>query len=39
MGYVNRRDIADEMRAIPDLEVPTDENLASFDEFMKGPSR
>jgi hypothetical protein len=37
MGYVNRRDIADDIRAIPSLEVPTDESLASFDEFMKGP--
>lgn len=37
MGYVNRRDIADDIRAIPNLEVPTDENLASFDEYMKGP--
>lgn len=37
MGYVNRRDIADDIRAIPGLEVPTDEDLASFDEYMKGP--
>jgi hypothetical protein len=37
MGYVNRRDIADDIRAIPDLEVPTDEDLASFDEYIKGP--
>lgn len=37
MGYVNRRDFADNVRAIPDLEVPTDEDLASFDEYMKGP--
>lgn len=37
IGYVNRRDIADDIRAIPNLEVPTDENLASFDEYMKGP--
>ena len=37
IGYVNRRDIADDIRAIPGLEVPTDENLASFDEYMKGP--
>lgn len=37
MGYVNRRDIADDIRAMPDLDVPTDENLASFDEYMKGP--
>lgn len=37
MGYVNRRDIADDIRTILGLEVPTDENLASFDEYMKGP--
>lgn len=37
MGYVSRRDIADDIRAIPKLEVPTDENLASFNEYMKGP--
>ena len=37
MGYINRRDIADDIRAIPNLEVPTDDNLASFDEYMKGP--
>lgn len=37
MAYVNRRDIADDIRAIPDLEVPTNENLASFDEYMMGP--
>ena len=35
MGYINRRDIADDIRAIPSLDVPTDENLASFDEYMK----
>lgn len=37
MGYINRRDIADDIRAIPNLEVPTDENLSSFDKYMKGP--
>jgi hypothetical protein len=37
MGYVNRRDIADGIRAIPCLKVPTNEDLASFDQYMKGP--
>lgn len=37
MGYVNRRDIANDIRAIPSLEVPTGEDLASFDAFMRGP--
>ena len=38
MGYISRRDIADELRAISDRSrPPTDEDLASFDEFMKGP--
>lgn len=36
MGNVNRRDIADDIRAIPDLHVPTDDDLASFDAYMKG---
>lgn len=37
MGYPNRRDIADNVRAIPGLEVSTDEDLASFEQNMKGP--
>jgi hypothetical protein len=37
MGCVNRRDIADGIRAIPTLEVPTADDLTSFDDFMKGP--
>jgi hypothetical protein len=36
-GYINRRDIADSLRAIPCLLVPSDEELDSFDAFMKGP--
>jgi hypothetical protein len=38
LGYINRRDIADSLRAIPSLPVPTDEELESFDAFMKGPA-
>jgi hypothetical protein len=37
LGYINRRDIADSLRAIPSLSVPNDEELGSFDAFMKGP--
>jgi hypothetical protein len=37
-GYINRRDIADSIRAFPLMnELPTDEELASFDEYMRGP--
>lgn len=39
MGYINRRDIADEIRALFKSDyVPSDEDIASFDEFMRGPS-
>jgi hypothetical protein len=38
LGTISRRDIADELRAISDRgKVPTDEDIASFDAFMKGP--
>ncbi|CAN5520683.1 hypothetical protein BH10PLA2_BH10PLA2_01070 [soil metagenome] len=37
MYNINRRDIADEIRAIPSLDLPTDDNIASFKAFMKGP--
>jgi len=36
-GTVSRRDVADEIRAIPHGEVPSEQDLASFDEAMKGP--
>ena len=39
MGNINRRDIADEIRALlPNDYVPSDEDIASFDEFMRGPT-
>lgn len=39
LGKMSRRDIADELRAISDRSnPPTDEDLNSFDDFMKGPS-
>ena len=37
LGCINRRDIADSLRAIPSQPVPSDEELESFDTFMKGP--
>lgn len=37
IGYINRRDVADSLRAIPMLPVPPDEALESFDVFMRGP--
>lgn len=40
MGYVNRRDIADDIRGLLSMDtLPTDEELASFDEYMRGPSQ
>jgi len=39
LGNINRRDIADALRLLSDrTKPPTDEELASFDEFMNGPS-
>jgi hypothetical protein len=35
-GTVSRRDIADELRNIPNLYLPTDDEIRSFDEFMRG---
>jgi len=37
MGTISRRDIADELRNIPDFQLPTDDEIRSFDEFMRGP--
>jgi hypothetical protein len=38
LGNISRRDIADELRLLSDREnLPTDEELDSFDVFMKGP--
>ena len=37
MGEINRRDIADEIRMlVADDYVPSDEDIASFDTFMRG---
>ena len=37
MGYISRRDIADEIRVLADEgDPPTDEMIRDFDEFMRG---
>ena len=37
VGPINRRDIADGIRALVERHVPSDEDLASFDAYMRGP--
>jgi hypothetical protein len=37
LGTISRRDIADDIRSIPNIRVPSDNELSSFDEFMRGP--
>ena len=38
LGTISRRDIADSIRALADMpEPPTQETIASFEAFMKGP--
>jgi len=37
MGYISRRDIADELRALASNSPPTDDELREFDTFMRGP--
>ncbi len=36
LGMINRRDIADDIRALADNNVPSDEDIATFKEFMRG---
>ena len=38
LGTINRRDIAEEMRALPDVDIPSDDELADFEAFMRGPA-
>ena len=39
LGTINRRDIAEEIRALPDVDVPSDDELAGFDaSFMRRPT-
>lgn len=38
LGEINRRDIADGIRSIPDYAVPTPEDVKSYDKFMRGLS-
>lgn len=38
LGTMSRRDVADEIRALANTEyVPSEADIASFDEFMRGP--
>jgi len=38
LGQVSRRDIADQLRAMSDRShIPSEDDLESFDDFMKGP--
>jgi len=38
LGYISRRDIADEIRALAtQKELPSDEMIEHFDTFMRGP--
>lgn len=38
MGTISRRDIADDIRAIPQMTEPTDEDIKSLERYMRGPS-
>jgi hypothetical protein len=38
MGTISRRNIADDIRAIPQIAEPTDEDIKSFEQYMRGPS-
>ncbi|WP_156882986.1 hypothetical protein [Rhodovulum sp. P5] len=37
LGTLNRRQVAEGIRALPSSAIPSDEELASFDDFMRGP--
>jgi hypothetical protein len=37
MGFISRRDIADEIRALFDGSPPADKTITEFDEYMRGP--
>ena len=36
LGTINRRDIAEEIRALPDRGIPSDDEVVGFDRFMRG---
>ncbi|MDE2881407.1 MAG: hypothetical protein OXP70_06105 [Acidobacteriota bacterium] len=38
LGTINRRDIAEDMRALPGARIPSDDELEAFDAFMRGPT-
>jgi hypothetical protein len=37
MGFISRRDIANEIRALFDGSPPIDKTISEFDEYMRGP--
>jgi hypothetical protein len=37
LGTISRRDIADDIRAIPNIPLPSDDDIKSFDAYMRGP--
>ena len=37
LGLVNRRDIAEDIRSFPSILIPSDQEKADFDAFMRGP--
>lgn len=40
MGYVNRRDISDDIRALFQMDaLPTDEEIGSFEAYLRGPTK
>jgi hypothetical protein len=37
LGTISRRDIAEDIRAIPKFPISSDEDMKSFDIYMRGP--
>ncbi len=37
IGTLNRRNVADSIRALPNMATPLQHDLSAFDEFMRGP--
>jgi len=37
MGFISRRDIADETRPLFDGSPPADKTISEFDEYLRGP--
>ncbi|MXZ61090.1 MAG: hypothetical protein F4Z12_09550 [Acidobacteria bacterium] len=38
LGTINRREIAEGMRALPDAQIPSDDELEAFDALLRGQS-